>query len=266
MESIKIFVFSSTGTCLQAAKDIAENIEGSEIISIPKLMKQKKWSIEADTVGFVFPCYYGGMPQIVGEFLGKAERIKAGYVFAVAAAGNDFGYSMKMLDEELIKRGSRLNYGRQIIVASNYMAGWYYNMFYKDKEALNNNVKDAEAVCKKATEDIKNKVNHVLKPSFRGYFQARALTPHKYVESTKEYDREYSVSDECTHCGICAKVCPVGNIEVTGDAVIFSHNCQRCMACVQACPKSAFSINGNPMKKEKYIHPKMTFKELAEFN
>ena len=94
----KIYVFSSTSTGLQVAKDIGMNLQNVEILSIPKLMKQGEWNITGDTVGFVFPCYYGEMPRLVREFISEAKTVEIGYAYGVVTAGGNQGYSLKKLD------------------------------------------------------------------------------------------------------------------------------------------------------------------------
>lgn len=266
MTTTKIYTFSATGTGLKIAKDISKNLDNCEIISIAKIMQQKKWSIEGDTVGFVFPCFYGEMPQIVRRFVNDAENIDIGYSFAVATAGGDIGYSLKKLNEALSKRNNKLDYGRGIIVGDSYMNGWYYDMIFPSDKQLAKNVQTAKTQAKIIAEDIKNKSLGLDKPSYRGYITPIIISPKRYVKDTSIYDSEFSVSDACTGCEICARVCPVDNIEITDKKPAFSHNCQRCMACIQLCPESAFLINKKPMNKKKYIHPDISLKDLVDFN
>lgn len=53
--------------------------------------------------------------------------------------------------------------------------------------------------------------------------------------------RRYTVSDACTRCGICTKVCPAGNITLT-DRVTFGGRCEACYACIQNCPQKAIHL------------------------
>ena len=53
---------------------------------------------------------------------------------------------------------------------------------------------------------------------------------------------DYTVNDDCVHCGICAKVCPANNITVTEDGVSFSDHCEVCYACLHNCPQHAIHL------------------------
>lgn len=57
-------------------------------------------------------------------------------------------------------------------------------------------------------------------------------TPAKFLKAKPLTDR-----DKCVHCGLCAKVCPMGSIDPeTVEAVGL---CVKCQACVRRCPKGA---------------------------
>ncbi len=261
----KIYVFSATGTGLSIAKKIGTALS-AEIVSIPKLMAKGKWSIEGDVVGFIYPCYYGGMPQLVKQFVDGADKVKTSYNFAVVSAGGNTGYSVKELSQALEQKGAKLQLGHEIMVASNYMNGWYYNLIMPNKEALKNRLLNAEKKVHNIVRQINKREVEICKQSFLGNYMPKVLSPSRYVNDTRPWDSEFAISSACNKCGICEKVCPVENISVEPNGHKFEHNCQRCMACIQFCPKSAFSIDGKPMDKEKYVYPGTKLQEMIIFN
>ena len=146
------------------------------------------------------------------------------------------------------------------------MNAWYYEMIQLKPNQLKENVAKAKKRCEQIGSDVNNKIKSIEKASYLGNIMSKIISPNRYVKDTREWDSEFSVTDKCNGCGICAKVCPVSNITIESNKPTFHHNCQRCMGCVQYCPKSAYTIKGKPMNKTKYSHPDINQKELIEFN
>jgi ferredoxin len=57
-----------------------------------------------------------------------------------------------------------------------------------------------------------------------------------------------AVSDNCTHCGSCAKGCPAGAIDSEKSDSINKEKCTLCCACIKHCPQRARSIKPGLMK------------------
>jgi ferredoxin len=45
---------------------------------------------------------------------------------------------------------------------------------------------------------------------------------------------------KCNQCGLCQKQCPVNNIKVNKDSVMFFDKCISCQRCLHKCPVNAF--------------------------
>jgi ferredoxin len=105
----------------------------------------------------------------------------------------------------------------------------------------------------------------ITKPMYRKHLlELSSLDEDASVEETiYRADRTFSVSEECNSCGICARVCPVDNIELVGGRPEWLHHCENCLACYNWCPRKA--IHG-PLVEENhyYRHPDMTLKDLLD--
>ena len=77
-------------------------------------------------------------------------------------------------------------------------------------------------------------------------------------------DNMFNVSDSCTGCGICAKVCPAKNITLSDGRPVFRHRCEHCIACVHCCPAAAIDY-GKSKGRARYVHPEVGVNGLIEF-
>lgn len=87
-----IFCYSGTGNCLDMAKTIARELGDTDII----LMRKEPAVTDvrdAKRVGFVFPCYGGGLPGGVEESLCKIQVGLTAYTFGVCQYAGYMGSS-----------------------------------------------------------------------------------------------------------------------------------------------------------------------------
>ncbi len=87
-----IYYFTGSGNSLDIAQKISDQLQCSNILSIPKITKNSD-HITGDTIGIVCPIYYHNMPHMVRQFIKKIK--KANYVFMVYAGAGDLGLGDK---------------------------------------------------------------------------------------------------------------------------------------------------------------------------
>lgn len=262
-----IFVFSGTGTTLAVAERVSSVLgDNTSIELIPSALRKamnKEIKVEVETVGLIFPNYFGGIPNIVLEFIRKLNLDNATYIFSIVTAASGQGYGLKFLEEELNNKGKKLNYGKYVSPGmTNYIIGWYYNLLYKTGERqIRALQKMDEQVCKFA-HDIICKKYEIQSSSYISYKRSLFISHKEIIEDTRPWDKEFSISNKCIGCGICEKVCQAKNIFMNDSKPYYQHNCLRCMACLQYCPKGAIEFKGKNLNKPKYFHPKYPAKEL----
>ena len=256
-----IFVFTGTGNSLWAAKEIAKEWEDCEIVSMGS---DRAYSLAGgyDTVGFVYPTYYRGLPLQVRRFVSRLDlsKNKDAYLYAVATCGKVScgGNSIVQLHQLLNKKGAALRYAKHLDMFSNYVV--MYDMRPTVKEETQRSVQDLQPIIK----EIKAKTVCKIKTTNEPFQQ---LAYHYLMHFAPTMDKNFTVSDACVKCGICKKVCPVENIELGQDGKpYFKHHCEQCVSCIQNCPTRAINYKNKTQSRKRYTHPDIQWKELAKLN
>ncbi|WP_334075937.1 MULTISPECIES: EFR1 family ferrodoxin [Paenibacillus] len=259
-----IFYFTGTGNSLYAAKTIASRQE-EELISITAAVGSGKDVYEYElrdneVVGFVHPVHAWGPPPIVLDFIQKLKlrNYRGNYVFSVVTCGGSAGNTMKLTARSLKEHGLPLNSGFSVIMPNNYIM-----MGDVDSEAVRQEKLAAanetlryinEAVARKAEEFRVNRgrlpwlVTGVIHPMF----SKNAMKTEKF-----------HATDQCTGCGICAKVCNCGNILVD-DRPDWGARCTQCLACIHYCPAQAAQYGKVTEKKGRYVNPYVSIAEISK--
>ena len=256
-----IFVFSGTGNSLWVAKKISEELENCEIVSMG-CHKEYTLTNEYDVIGFVYPTYYRGVPARVQDFVSQFnfQNNKNAYFFAVATCGSvkRSGNSTVQLRNLLKRKGITLNYAEKLDMLSNYII--MFDMHDTVEEETRQSAHDLKPIIgniKKRTVDL---TALRTKP-----FQQ--LMYNGVMHFIHHMDKHFNVSDRCTHCGICQKVCPVNNIDLGQDTKpYFKHHCEQCLACIQHCPAKAINYKDKTKNRKRYTHPDIKWQELAKLN
>jgi ferredoxin len=86
---------------------------------------------------------------------------------------------------------------------------------------------------------------------------------HNYgINFFKTAAMSFHVSDKCTGCGSCIRVCPRGNVLLKNGQPIFKDNCELCHACIQWCPEFAITHPDFNNEYSQYRNPEINVKDL----
>lgn len=255
--SAAIYYFSATGNSLTVAKDLAAGL-GAEIIPITRALKNDfEWPF--DIVGIVYPVYMFGLPLIVTDFLKQIKLKPQAYIFSVATLGGLPGLAHTQTREILKQRGISLSAGFSVLMPGNYTP--LYEALPKEKQ---------EELFRKEKLRI-NTILTAVKEQKRGIIEEKPflfnflLNKLLYKSGIKQIPlsgKNFWATETCTKCGLCAKVCPVENIELIEGRPKWLTHCQHCMACLQWCPVEAVQYKKSTLGRKRYRHPAITAEEI----
>ena len=250
----KIYYFSGTGNSLAVARMInKKSIEKGEIIPIQSY--DGKQNIEADRVGFIFPVYCHKIPEIVKQFILGIEFTSVPYIYAVATHNGEKGQSLFDIQRLLEKKGQSLSLGIGIEMPGNAFLT-EPDIELKRLSLMEHRVTDIvnliEAQKKGIIEGINNLIEHIRNVIV-------GFVAWNFIFASKRY----KVTNDCTGCRICEKICPINNIQLINNRPKWSKKCTSCLACFHWCPNEAIYMDNSVIKKRrKYHHPDIKLDDM----
>lgn len=250
-----IYCYSGSGNCLDIAKTIAGELGDTDIIMMrrrPEITDVR----DAKTVGFVFPCYAGGLPGDVEKYVRQLSVSFSTYTYGVVSYAGYRGIGLSRINKAV-----PLNYwagiSHQCSCIWLFPHGLMLPLLSAEKAQ-----KRSEMLARKIAEDVKNEVK-ILKDVPAPLFNKIESKFWPELSARKAEDLCVNIQ-KCVSCGRCERICPKDNIKITGKFPAFGNNCIGCLSCLQYCPQQAIDIGKVSMKRKRYHNPNVSAEELMK--
>ena len=252
----RIYFFTGTGNSLSVAECIMETLQDCELIPICK-DTPKEVPASLERLGFVFPSYASGPPNMVADFIANMEIPKQNdtYLFVVATYGGVTGSVLTLTGEMIKQKGWTADYGAAVRSYPNAVTAY----------PMIGGKKFFAKITKNGTKRIANDILVKQKASVSSPDAESKRKHEKFMAAFSNIDSDYQVNDNCISCGICKTVCPAKNISIKSGKPVFHHQCESCMACIQHCPKRAINYKDKTGKRGRYTHPAIGHKVIAAY-
>lgn len=234
-----IFYFSGTGNSAWAARKLARLI-GDEVCDITALNEPPDLA-NAKQIGFVFPVYAWGAPEIMTDFMKKLPKTQA-FTFGLCTCGGDAGHTMKRFS-----RLYPLSSSYSLLMPNNYILGSDTD----DKDEILHKINAARAELERISGEIRRqeKVYRVHEGTMAGLKSSLVnFGFNKCARSTKPFWAE----DSCNGCGQCAASCPAHTITLKDGKPQWASRCFQCMRCINACPQKAIQYGKATVGRRRY--------------
>ncbi|MCM1318045.1 MAG: EFR1 family ferrodoxin [Bacteroides sp.] len=253
-----IFYFSGTGNSLMTARRIAAAIGGecADIAGIVGGTTPMPSPAPGEPVGLVCPVYFFVLPDIVERFISMLSPLGSGsYTFAVVTYGTMTGMATAEMRRLFAGRGIALD-----AVFSVRMVDVWTPMF---------NLTDS-AACLRRTDAAIPKIDHIINMIRAREKKGNPSLPALFVPlGRKVYDSQRAtchfrlVDDRCIGCGLCARGCPAGAIEMQADRPFWhKERCTLCLRCLHRCPGFAILYGSNTARHGQFINPYISPRDL----
>lgn len=283
-----IFYFSGTGNTKWAASKLAAATR-EDLISIAPYMRADDSSHnlaepfilkENERLGFVFPVHGWRVPKLVREFICKMKILRESsdatvenkakaddnlknrpFAYCVCTAGDSIGLTIENLNEVISQNPSlqalgitEVSSSYSLIMPESYIGLPFMDVDPKEREIRKkeNAAQELAVVCEEIF-DRKEGISRLVKGPIPWFF---TKVVGGFFENVLITDKRFHVEkDRCVKCGICANVCPVGNIKGGhGEYPVWLHHkdCLTCFTCYHHCPHHAIEFGNQTQKKGQY--------------
>ncbi|MCP4022927.1 MAG: ferredoxin [Desulfobacteraceae bacterium] len=243
MESVKLVYFSPTGTTKAVVQGIASGINPSTIelidITKPDARKQPLLTSENELLAVAVPVYMGRVPALLNEWLNAIQAHNTPTICIVVYGNRVYDNALLELKNIVMKCGCIPVACAAYIGEHSFSNSETPSLGRPDENDLNH----AQVFGQKIREKLQSvsSVSQISDVSVPGTYP--------YGGITKLWDVDFiAVDDQCSQCGVCAEVCPVGAVDSQHSAMIDHEKCITCCACIKSCPQNARAMKPGPVK------------------
>ncbi len=266
MDSAVIFYFSGTGNTRSCAhllgiamaargiRTIVCSIENTDARALAASFSPEGTHVHSLPV-FAYPVYGSDIPGSMKDFLREVfpssdtVRVAAAFCTQLAFSGD----GAAICREELLPKGWQLRWTAHVFMPNNICISAIRIPYTNDPARLERTLRRAgKKLGALAAAIASGRPYGQGKGAFSFLLGLIQRAPFRKVEPALR--NGFGVfREECTGCGLCADLCPSGNLSISDGFPLGAGRCALCMRCYDFCPQAAVTFFGKPHRASRGI-------------
>jgi ferredoxin/flavodoxin len=269
-----LLYFSGTGNTDYVARYLAHKLDHPLVRTELRTIEQQppETLSDFDLLAVGFPVYAADAPLFFQEYFQRLPSGEGRGAFVFCTKGAWAGGAVQHNLQRLAARGYVPLGGGSIAMPGTdglSMIGKDSWLARKALEKDYDHLQDADRLALKMSVALSALLDErpaaalrVSLPSHAGTALTDRVWAYLY-RATENWARARLHADgQCEGCGLCARICPVGNVALHEGRPHFADRCVLCLRCLHACPQEAIQIGKLTVDKFRWKGPKDKFNPL----
>lgn len=235
--------FSGTGNTKHCTEKLLHLLDETAQAFPMETTEAVKALSQHNFVVLAYPVQYSNAPVFVREFINSHAALwRNKKVFCVATMGLFSGDGAGCSARLLKKYGAEVVGGLHIVMPDSICD---VKLLKRSVEKNRKIIKAADRKIEKCAEKIR--LGKYPKNGLHFYDRMAGLFCQRlwFGGKTKDYTDQIKISDACTGCGKCIRLCPMGNLALKDGRVVAGNRCTMCYRCISTCPAQAITLLGD---------------------
>ncbi|AKL97550.1 EFR1 family ferrodoxin [Endomicrobium proavitum] len=258
-KNVDIYFFTGTGNTYLAAKKISEVLTQHEHkVRLANIENTKPENIDlSKTIGLGFAIACWNTYPFVRRFIKSLPSGNGAEVFVFTTMGNSSLKAAQTVADILKNKGYVPIAAQGFKMPNNWLGVQSEEKNAAKKEKALRKIENF-ALDIAHSSAYAQKTNLFFNFCFLATSAITSLWETKFWQNIIRFKTDKT---KCTKCGLCAKICSVGQITIAGGYPVFNKNkCQLCLRCFSYCPARAL----NSLVTGKKVYKALNNKEVSE--